>query len=479
MDREEDDIMSQGDFITQPPREEEPASAFCSEKFGKTLPVTVLGRYEVIQKIGTGGMGDVYLAIDQELNRQVAMKRIRAEASESQQAIQRFYQEAKAAAALNHSNIVQIFDRNKDDYGEFIVMEYVEGESLGQRLKQGALDLDESVRITLALCNALQAAHDVGILHRDVKPANILLDLHGVPKLADFGVARLGIDSEMTMAGSTVGTLAYMAPEQEHDSTTVSQQADQYSLAATLYHMLTGEVPTGILERRLPDVLRDLMVRATEPEPSSRYATMADFRQAIINAVEESVIDSISGEQATGNTVETFLKQKQRIEKIHHSARRLAFEQHDYPLARTTLKQVPASARDEQLWQEINEKAEQIESLNQSIASAVEKIEWKGLNPAVDILLELQPNREDLRELRKHLPEKDIVTKEELQNLEKSALLQVLSENHPGIKWLKTELESKQLEQILKKRVQHLLSLNSLALREEMLEPLTLLPQFG
>jgi len=372
-------------------------------------PFTVLERYEVRERIGAGGMGDVYLAQDLELNRSVAIKWVRGELARSPQAVQRFYQEAKAAAALNHPGIVQIYDRCTDDGDQFIVMEYVAGESLAERLKRGPLDLDECVRIVATMCDALQAAHDNGIVHRDIKPANILLAVDGTAKLTDFGVARLGSDSEMTIAGTTVGTPVYMAPEQEKSADQVSPLADQYSLAATLYHTLTGESPARILERRIPDVLRDIVVRGTEPDPSLRFPTMSDFKLAMCDATGISAA-SVTGQQVTGNALDTLKKQKERVRQIHEAARRLAYEQHDWPLARTTLQQIPESVRDTALWEEIHQKAQQVESLTQSINKAVEQMQWKGLNLPIEELLELQPHRQELRNLLLELDEADVLS---------------------------------------------------------------------
>lgn len=431
------------------------------------FPFTLLNRYEVQALLGSGGMGDVTLARDCDLGRLVAIKWIRGDLLQSPQASQRFFQEAQAAAALNHANIVQIYDRGSDEGDEFFVMEYVDGESLDALLKRGPLDMDQCIRITIAICDALQAAHDHGIVHRDVKPANIIQTSDGIPKLTDFGVARRGGEIELTLAGSTLGTPIYMAPEQAKNALNASSKSDQYSLVATLYHMLTGESPARILERRLPDMLRDVVVRGTEPDPEQRFPTMSDFKVALLDATGASVAMVSSG-HAMGNAVDTLKRQKERVRKIHGAARRLAFEQHDWLLARTTLQQIPESVRDEKLWEDVCDKAELVDSLDRSINEAVAQMQWKGLNLAIDELLALQPQRADLKQLKDQLDDSDSLCCSSLSASSNEEMLREIQKRHPGLRCLSVHLETISL----RIAVEELIALGMKDLRLEMLEPL-------
>jgi serine/threonine-protein kinase len=160
-------------------------------------------RYKVEGKLGQGGMGAVLLATDTRLDRKVAIKRILGEAARSKTAIMRFLTEAKAIAALNHPNIVQIYDYGRAKDGPFLIMEYVDGGSLLDRCREGPLPLEDAVDLACQLCDGLAKAHDVGIVHRDIKPANVLLNKDGLPKLTDFGLAK----AEATDHGMTIDVL--------------------------------------------------------------------------------------------------------------------------------------------------------------------------------------------------------------------------------------------------------------------------------
>ena len=183
-------------------------------------------RYEIEGVLGKGGMGEVLRARDKRLKRPVAIKRIKGQLAQSQQALARFLTEAQAVAALNHYHIVQIFDYGRDAEGPFLIMELVEGQSLEQRLKEGPLELSEAVEITSRLCDALSFAHEQGIIHRDIKPANILLNPRDEPKLTDFGLARQDTaDHGQTVAGAVLGTIDFMPPEQRRDATFATRRA--------------------------------------------------------------------------------------------------------------------------------------------------------------------------------------------------------------------------------------------------------------
>ena len=196
------------------------------------------GRYRTLRLIGTGGMARVFLAEDQRLGRQVAVKRLHAHSPED--IARRFQREARLGAALNHPNLVAVYDVETDGESVLIVMEYVEGTTLAAELKAGALGVDRTVAIISDVAAALDAVHEKGIVHRDVKPANVLIRADGTAKLADLGIASAAEGTSITASGAVLGTAAYMAPEQVRGEG-VGPQADIYALAALAYEALSGE----------------------------------------------------------------------------------------------------------------------------------------------------------------------------------------------------------------------------------------------
>jgi serine/threonine-protein kinase len=201
------------------------------------------GRYEIQQPLGRGGMGTVHLARDTVLGRQVAVKVLADHLAADEAFRQRFLQEARLTARLCHPNIVQVFDAG-DDGCPFLVMEYVEGETIAGRLTRGApFSGDEALTLAVHLAGGLAHAHARGIVHRDVKPHNILLRQDGVAKLTDFGIARALEESGLTEVGATVGTARFMAPEQAAGGPDVGPPADIYGLGAVLRHIGGGSLP--------------------------------------------------------------------------------------------------------------------------------------------------------------------------------------------------------------------------------------------
>jgi beta-lactam-binding protein with PASTA domain len=199
-------------------------------------------RYRVERKLGAGGMADVYLAVDETLGRRVALKVLLKRFVDDEQFVERFRREAKSAAGLNHPNLVSIYDWGQIGPLYYIVMEYVEGETLKDLIRRsGRLAGGEAVAIALELLAAVDFAHANNVVHRDIKSQNILIDLAGKVKVTDFGIARAG-DSSMTEAGSILGTAQYLAPEQARGEA-VDERSDLYSVGVVLYEMLTGSVP--------------------------------------------------------------------------------------------------------------------------------------------------------------------------------------------------------------------------------------------
>jgi formylglycine-generating enzyme required for sulfatase activity/serine/threonine protein kinase len=248
--------------------------------------VDLSARYKIEKTLGKGGMGEVLLATDTRLERKVAIKRILGEAARSRTAISRFLTEAKSIAALNHPNIVQIYDYGRAKDGPFLIMEFVDGESLLDRTRAGALPLEEAVDLTCQLCDGLALAHDAGIIHRDIKPANILMSRQGIPKLTDFGLAKAETaDTGMTMAGAVLGTLDFMPPEQRRDATLTDARSDVWSLAATLYQLVTGKSPKIIKFNDVPKSLQDVLGKALEDTKDDRFQSARDFKQALKQAL--------------------------------------------------------------------------------------------------------------------------------------------------------------------------------------------------
>ena len=261
--------------------------------------VDLEARYTVERVLGRGGMGEVVLALDTRLERKVAIKRILGEAARSKTAVDRFLTEAKSIAALNHPNIVQIYDYGRSKDGPFLIMEYAEG-SLLARCKEGALPAEEAIDLVCQLCDGLGKAHDIGIIHRDIKPANVLLTKDGVPKLTDFGLAKAETsDHQMTMAGAVLGTPDFMPPEQRRDASEVDARSDLWSLAATFYQMVTGRSPKIIRFRDVPGDLEDVLGKALEESKDERFQTAGEFRDALRSSAttaESSAIEFGEGQ---------------------------------------------------------------------------------------------------------------------------------------------------------------------------------------
>ena len=198
-------------------------------------------RYEVIEKIGTGGMATVYRAQDQRLNRYVAVKVLKNEYSEDKKFVAKFRQEAQSIASMSHPNIVGVYDVGEDEGMHYIVMEYVDGITLKAYIeKKGKLSVREAVGISLQIANGLEAAHVNNIIHRDIKPQNILISKDGTAKVSDFGIAKAA--SSNTVTGSAMGSVHYISPEQARGGFS-DEKSDIYSLGVTIYEMLSGTLP--------------------------------------------------------------------------------------------------------------------------------------------------------------------------------------------------------------------------------------------
>jgi len=233
-------------------------------------------RYQTLAPLGHGGMGQVFSARDTKLGREVALKRLHASLLSDAAAVDRFLREGRAAAALSHPAVVHVYDVDLDQEGPFIAMELVKGPSLAERLQsQGPLALRAAVALGVAVGEALVAIHQQGLVHRDVKPSNILLDAQGSPHLTDFGLALSEGRGELTR--SLLGTPEFMAPEQGRTPVKVDIRTDVFGLAATLYAALTGDSPRLIRESLIPEPVRPLLLRALSEYPEARPPTMRTF----------------------------------------------------------------------------------------------------------------------------------------------------------------------------------------------------------
>jgi serine/threonine protein kinase/Flp pilus assembly protein TadD len=256
----------------------------------------VAKKYKIIKKVGEGGMGVVYKAKDTRLKRTVALKFLPAELTQDKEAKKRFIQEAQAAAALNHPNITIIHEIDEAENQTFIAMEYIEGQSLKDKLKDGRLSIEEAKDMVIQVAEGLKEAHEKGIVHRDIKPANIMLTEKGQAKITDFGLAKLSWGADLTKSSTIMGTVAYMSPEQAKGEE-VDHRTDIWSLGAMLYEMLTGErpfkkdkeqaliyailndkpTPISLLRSDVPSHIEQVVDKALAKKVSERYQKIGEL----------------------------------------------------------------------------------------------------------------------------------------------------------------------------------------------------------
>ncbi len=238
---------------------------------------TRIGPYEIQEQLGAGGMGVVYKALDTQLDRIVALKFLPLHSNNDADAKKRFVQEAKAASALDHANICTIYHIGESDEGQvYIAMSFYEGQTLKYRLSEGAFAEEEAVSVAKQILAGLSRAHAAGIVHRDIKPANIMLTNHGEVKILDFGIAKLAGSSDLTQQGSTLGTVAYMSPEQARGEK-VGPAADLWSLGVVFYEMLSGKRPfdASYDQALLYAILNESSVDILEVAPNTSPETAA------------------------------------------------------------------------------------------------------------------------------------------------------------------------------------------------------------
>ncbi|KIR03426.1 Serine/threonine protein kinase PrkC, regulator of stationary phase [Lachnospiraceae bacterium TWA4] len=268
-------------------------------------------RYELLSSIGAGGMADIYKALDHTLNRYVAIKVLKKELNSDETFVLKFRQEAMAAASLSHPNVVNIYDVGQENDINYIVMELCEGVTLKEYIrKKGKLDISDTINIAIQIANGIQAAHDKNIIHRDIKPQNVIITMDGKVKVTDFGIAKAV--SSQTITANTVGSVHYISPEQARGSH-CDGRSDIYSLGITIYEMLTGRVPfdgdsavavallhiqgemipPSVYEPMIPVSLEKIVMKCTQKKPEMRYDSaldlISDLRKALMTPNEDFV----------------------------------------------------------------------------------------------------------------------------------------------------------------------------------------------
>jgi serine/threonine-protein kinase len=266
------------------------------------------GRYEIIEELGKGGMGKVYKAVDTKINEKIALKLIKSEIASDKKSLERFGNELKLARKITHKNVGKMFDINEEAGTHYITMEYVSGQDLKALMKQtGQLTIGTSISISKQICEGLTEAHKLGVVHRDLKPNNVMIDEEGQVRIMDFGIARSLKDKGITAAGIMIGTPEYMSPEQA-EATEVDQRSDIYSLGVILYEMLTGRLPfegetplsvamkhKGVTPEepiqyntQISDDLNRVILRCLEKEKDKRYQNAKDVSSELEN-IEKGV----------------------------------------------------------------------------------------------------------------------------------------------------------------------------------------------
>jgi serine/threonine protein kinase/Flp pilus assembly protein TadD len=279
-----------------------------------------ISHYKILEKLGEGGMGVVYKAQDTKLDRFVAIKFLSAHLSGSEESKARLLQEAKATAALNHPNIMNVYEIDETESGMFFVMEYLEGRSLRSyisNLKSNTgIPYTQTIEWTIQIANGLQAAHEKNIVHRDIKPENIMVTESGQLKIMDFGIAKLKSGSALTRTGTSLGTLSYMSPEQAQGMST-DRQSDIWALGVVVFEMLTMDLPfkaeheaallylivnddpplTSSMDKKIPHSIDPFVMKMLAKRPEHRFASMSDVIEALTNVKKEI--------ETTGNITKT------------------------------------------------------------------------------------------------------------------------------------------------------------------------------
>ena len=268
-------------------------------------------RYQIIKSIGEGGMANVYLAYDTILDRNVAVKVLRGDLAHDEKFVRRFQREALSASSLSHPNIVEVYDVGEDNGEYYIVMEYIEGKQLKQLLKKrGKLTLTEVIDIMLQITDGMSVAHDAYIIHRDIKPQNIMIEDNGIVKLTDFGIAMAMNSTQLTQTNSVMGSVHYLPPEQANGKG-ATLQSDIYSMGILMFELLTGQLPykgdnaveialkhlkeplpsIKEIERDIPQSVENIIIKATAKNPKNRYKDAREMNRDLKMCLDDSKIN--------------------------------------------------------------------------------------------------------------------------------------------------------------------------------------------
>jgi serine/threonine protein kinase/tetratricopeptide (TPR) repeat protein len=291
---------------------------------------TTISHYQILERLGGGGMGVVYRARDLSLDRFVALKFLPPELTRDPEAKERFIHEAKAASSLDHNNICTIHEIGETSDGQlFIAMACYEGETLKKKIERGPLKMEEAVDLAIQIAGGLEEAHKHEIVHRDIKPANILITTSGIAKIVDFGLAKLSGLTKLTRAGSTLGTVAYMSPEQAKGEE-VDRRTDIWSLGVLLYEMVTGQLPfkgdyenavvysilnatpepVSGLRSRVPLELERIVGKCLQKSPGERYQTAMDLEADLRHLKRTSTVGAVETESAAGREKRAWYRQR-------------------------------------------------------------------------------------------------------------------------------------------------------------------------
>jgi serine/threonine protein kinase len=292
---------------------------------------TTVATYRIVEKVGQGGMGTVYRAVDLMLEREVAVKILNRELSGEPRIVERFRSEAVTLARLNHPNIAMLYSLFVEHGDLFMVMEFLRGEPLETRIKRaGALSLTDGVAVVCQALEGVHHAHEAGIIHRDLKPSNLMIMNSGVVKVMDFGIARALGAARLTREGRLVGTIEYMSPEQIKGCE-ADRRSDLYSMGVVLYECLTGQLPFSAtsefelmrahvelppipprsLNPELPSELEAILMRSLAKDPAQRFSSAADFHQALLPILEGSA--RLAGRPTTGDLARQILAASQAV----------------------------------------------------------------------------------------------------------------------------------------------------------------------
>lgn len=372
------------------------AAARPSQKDGtkpaqKKKKTVQLGDFKLLKKLGQGGMGEVYLANQVSLDRQVALKILSKEMAKKPGFVERFVREARAMAKIDHPNAVKVYAADSDKGLNYVGIEYIDGQSMQDWIdKLETLSVGDAINVTLSCADALNHAHELNLIHRDIKPDNILVTRKGVVKVADFGLAKALDDEDMSMtqSGTGLGTPLYMPPEQARDAKNVDHRTDIYALGCTLYYFLTGKLPfegdsvlklivakekgqypaARSLNSKVPEKLSLMIDKMIQKEPKHRYSSCAEIINDLDQLGLESEVLSFVDDPGSGTTPRTSRgRQRSTVGSDSGGTSGVSLPQFRTSAEDATQKEAAAAAKDTTIWyvRYVNKKGEsQVKEMN-------------------------------------------------------------------------------------------------------------------